>query len=211
MDSSPAQRLKDAACAWAAVNLADRSKAPLVAQEVFVQPDNPLRFDVAAYAPSGTTAVFEIKSSLADFSADAKYQHYMRWCHNLYFVFVQGEIPHHRIPSAAGILEATPDYGELSLRRLPQERLSAANPKELLEAIVFSAFFQAKLSVTGVAPAAPAERPRLKYGFREIFGSPFAPHLPQELPDDIEIVPDDQLDPAHKEVAAPSVDEFLNS
>ncbi len=210
MDNTPAQRLKDAACAWASINLADRQKTPLVSQEVFVQPDSPLRFDVAAYAPSGISTIFEIKSSLADFSADAKYQHYMRWCHCLYFVFVQGEIPRDRIPSAAGILEASPENGQLSLYRLPQERLNIPGSKELLEAIVFSAFFQEKL-FKPAAPAATTERPRLKYGFREVFGSPFAPHVPAELPDDIEIVPDEQLDLERKDVAAPSIDEFLSS
>ncbi len=211
MDNSVAQRLKDAACAWASVNLAGRDKNPIVSQEVYVQPDNPLRFDVAAYSPAGIAAIFEIKSSLADFSSDAKYQHYMRWCHSFYFVFVQGEIPHDRVPSAAGILAASPKNGELSLLRFPQERLTAAGTQELLEAIVFSTFFQAKLSEPGRPTAPAAERPRLKYGFREVFGSPFAPHLPAELPDDIEIVPDEELEHPHKGVVAPSIDEFLSS
>lgn len=205
MDNSLAQRLKDAACSWASANLVVRQKAPLVSQEVYFEHDQVLRFDAAAYSAAGDFTVFEVKSSLADFSADAKYQRYLRICAALYFVFPKGAIPHDKIPSDCGILEAEEAGDRLSLRRHPYPRSNYSATVGLVEAIVFSDFFQRQLALPKDATIASPSAP-LKHTFRDVFGSALAPYVPKELPPELVIT---RNEAASKDVVPQSLDEFL--
>ncbi|MEH6411844.1 MAG: MmcB family DNA repair protein, partial [Hyphomonas sp.] len=46
---------------------------------------NNRRADIAAVGPAGEIAMVEIKSSVADFRSDAKWQDYMPFCDRFYF------------------------------------------------------------------------------------------------------------------------------
>ncbi|MCC7272117.1 MAG: MmcB family DNA repair protein [Alphaproteobacteria bacterium] len=82
------------------------------------------RADVAGIDRRGDIVIVEIKSSLADLRADAKWPEYRDHCDALYFAVPDG-FPLHVLPDATGILVAD-GFGAALLRDAPRHPLPAA-------------------------------------------------------------------------------------
>jgi len=81
------------------------------------------RVDILALGPKNEIAVIEIKSSLADYRTDAKWEEYLDFCDRFYFA-VPPEFPREIIPEADR-------YGAEILREGPVTPLPAARRKKL--------------------------------------------------------------------------------
>lgn len=88
------------------------------------------RADIVALGPDGTIHIIEIKSSLADFRADAKWQDYRAHCDRLFFAVPQS-LPAEIMPPDAGLIIADA-YGAELLRAAPEHRLAPATRRALL-------------------------------------------------------------------------------
>jgi len=66
---------------------------------------NRRRVDVAALDRDGKFTVVEVKSSLADFRADGKWQEYLPFCDYFYFA-VNPDFPQDRLPDDVGLIVA---------------------------------------------------------------------------------------------------------
>jgi len=75
---------------------------------------NKRRVDVAALDRNGLFTVIEVKSSLADFRSDGKWQEYLPFCDYFYFA-VNPDFPQQHLPDDAGLIVADP-YGATVLR-----------------------------------------------------------------------------------------------
>ncbi|MBO6518458.1 MAG: MmcB family DNA repair protein [Rhodospirillales bacterium] len=75
---------------------------------------NKRRVDVAALDRDGRFTVIEVKSSLADFRADGKWQEYLPYCDFFYFA-VNPDFPQDRLPDDVGLIVAD-TYGAAILR-----------------------------------------------------------------------------------------------
>lgn len=75
---------------------------------------NKRRVDVAALDRDGKFTVIEVKSSLADFRADGKWQEYLPYCDFFYFA-VNPDFPQDRLPDDVGLIIAD-SYGAAILR-----------------------------------------------------------------------------------------------
>ena len=73
---------------------------------------NGRRLDVAALGPDGTILGVEIKVSLADFRADAKWPDYLGFCDLFYFA-VPPEFPREHLPADTGLMIADRYGGEI--------------------------------------------------------------------------------------------------
>ena len=82
------------------------------------------RADVLALARDGTLVIVEIKSSVADFRSDRKWQEYHQWCDRLYFAVPEG-FPAELIPVECGLIQAD-GFGAATLREAAERRLGAA-------------------------------------------------------------------------------------
>ena len=91
---------------------------------------NRRRVDVIALAEDGRIAVVEVKSSEADFRADAKWQDYLNYCDAFYFA-VPEEFPKHLIPESCGLLVAD-GFGAEMLRDPEEGRVNPARRKSLI-------------------------------------------------------------------------------
>jgi hypothetical protein len=88
------------------------------------------RADLVALSPDGAITIVEIKSSVEDFRADAKWQDYL--LHSDHFYFATGpHVPTEIFPDAAGLIVADP-YGAEVLRPSGYVKLPAATRKEML-------------------------------------------------------------------------------
>jgi hypothetical protein len=91
------------------------------------------RADIIAVNGAGEIWIVEIKSSLVDFSTDAKWPEYRDYCDRLLFA-VAPEFPSEVIPDTAGLLIADRFGGEI-VRPAPYAALAAARRKAMLIAI----------------------------------------------------------------------------
>ena len=88
------------------------------------------RADLVALAGDGTITIVEIKSSIEDFRADAKWQDYC--LHADHFYFATGpHVPAEIFPQDAGLIVADP-YGAEILRASQCAKLPPARRKEML-------------------------------------------------------------------------------
>jgi hypothetical protein len=88
------------------------------------------RADLVALGPDGAITIVEIKSSVEDFRADAKWRDYL--FHSDHFYFATGpHVPADIFPLDAGLIVADP-YGADILRESVCERMPAATRKEML-------------------------------------------------------------------------------
>lgn len=85
------------------------------------------RADVMALGEKGDLVIVEIKTSLADLRADAKWPDYMEYCDRLFFA-VPPDFPMGHLPEEAGLIVAD-RYGAEILREAPEVRLAAARRK----------------------------------------------------------------------------------
>jgi hypothetical protein len=90
---------------------------------------NGRRADIVAIDHQGSITIIEIKSCLADFRADRKWQDYLDYCDHFYFA-VDADFPHDVLPAAEGMIVADA-FGAEIVRPSVQRRLSAARRKAM--------------------------------------------------------------------------------
>lgn len=88
------------------------------------------RADLVALARNGEITIVEIKSSVEDFRADAKWPEYRRHADRLYFA-TAAHVPAGIFPLSAGLIVADA-FGAEVLREAPLEKMPAATRKEML-------------------------------------------------------------------------------
>ena len=91
---------------------------------------NRRRVDVVALAEDGRIAVVEVKSSEADFRADAKWHDYLDFCDAFYFAVPEG-FPRQLIPESCGLLVAD-GFGAEMLREPEEGRVNPARRKSVI-------------------------------------------------------------------------------
>lgn len=85
------------------------------------------RADIVALVQGGEIWIVEIKSSLADFRADAKWHEYRAHCDRLFFA-VAADFPLDVLPQETGLVIAD-RYGAELMREAPEHRLSGGRRK----------------------------------------------------------------------------------
>jgi hypothetical protein len=91
------------------------------------------RADILALAGDGTIAIVEVKSSVEDFRADAKWEDYLAWCDRFYFA-VAADFPRATLPDRVGQIVADAFGGEVlhpDPRPVAATRLAPARRKAL--------------------------------------------------------------------------------
>jgi hypothetical protein len=87
------------------------------------------RIDVAGLGPAGEIIAVEVKSSVADFRADQKWQEYYEWCDKLYFA-TANDFPHDILPQDPGLIIADQFGGEI-MRETVARPLNPARRKAM--------------------------------------------------------------------------------
>jgi hypothetical protein len=87
------------------------------------------RADLVAFCPKGRIWIVEIKSCLADFRADQKWEDYREHCDRLYFA-VDPDFPLELIPEDAGLILAD-RYGAQILREPEEHVLAGATRRSM--------------------------------------------------------------------------------
>ncbi len=87
------------------------------------------RVDIMALDDKGRIAVVEIKSSLADFRSDGKWQEYLEFC-DLFFFAVPEDFPREVLPDEPGLIIAD-RYTAAVIREAPETSLAPARRKAL--------------------------------------------------------------------------------
>lgn len=90
---------------------------------------NGRRLDLVALAADGSIAGIEIKVSLADLRADAKWPEYLDYC-DLFFFAVPPEFPQAMLPSTTGLIVAD-RFGGAVVRQSPRQKMSPARRRAL--------------------------------------------------------------------------------
>jgi hypothetical protein len=87
------------------------------------------RVDVAGLGPKGEFVFVEIKSCLADFRADRKWQDYLDYCDRFYFAVMQ-DFPLDILPADQGLIIAD-RFGGGVVRESAESRLNGSRRKAL--------------------------------------------------------------------------------
>ena len=88
------------------------------------------RADIVALAADSSLAIVEIKSSLADFRADRKWQDYRFHCDQLFFA-VSSDMPQEVLPPDTGLIVADA-FGAEIVREAPVHRMAGATRRAML-------------------------------------------------------------------------------
>jgi hypothetical protein len=88
------------------------------------------RADLVGLGGSGEIVIVEIKSSIADFRADQKWQDYRLHSDRMFFATTM-EVPQDIFPEDAGLIIAD-SFGAHIVREAPEHRLHAATRKTML-------------------------------------------------------------------------------
>lgn len=88
------------------------------------------RADLVALGLAGEIWIVEIKSSIADFRADQKWQDYRLHCDRIFFATTL-EVPQEIFPEDAGLIIAD-SFGAHLVREAPEHRLHASTRKSML-------------------------------------------------------------------------------
>ena len=88
------------------------------------------RADIVALASDGTILIIEIKSSIADFRSDSKWQDYRAHCDTLFFAIPES-VPSEIMPRNAGLISADAYSAEI-LREAPEHRMAPATRRAML-------------------------------------------------------------------------------
>src|SRR5262247_2967829 len=88
------------------------------------------RADLVALDPSGELWIVEIKSSIADFRADQKWQDYLAHCDRLFFATTI-EVPCEIFPPDTGLIIADA-FGASIVCEAPEHRLPAATRRSMM-------------------------------------------------------------------------------
>ena len=94
----------------------------------FILPDG-RRADLFCVGRKGEIAIIEVKSGVADFRADNKFEDYAEYCDTFYFAVSQ-RFPHDLIPPHCGLIIAD-GFGGAIVRESPLEKLAAARRKAI--------------------------------------------------------------------------------
>lgn len=107
------------------------------------------RADVAGLDAAGRFVIVEIKSSLADFRADAKWPEYLAYCDAYYFAVADG-FPQEILPAEHGLIVAD-EHDAVILREAPHRPMPAARRRAQI--LRFGLVAAGRLScATGFAP-----------------------------------------------------------
>ena len=106
------------------------------------------RMDVLTLGPRGDLWCIEVKSSRADFQADAKWPHYLDWCDRLFFAVPEG-FPEEILPLQHGLIRADA-WGAEILRMGDEDRLSA--PRRKAVTLAFARLAAERLARTVTPP-----------------------------------------------------------
>ena len=85
------------------------------------------RADIIALGPDGCVWIVEVKSSLADFRADAKWPEYQEYCDRFFFAVGHG-FPSDVLPEEAGLIVAD-GFGAAIMRDAPEHKMAGARRK----------------------------------------------------------------------------------
>jgi hypothetical protein len=88
------------------------------------------RADIVALAENGVILIVEIKSSVADYRADAKWREYRAHCDQLFFAIPES-VPVGIMPQDAGLIVADA-YGAEILRQAPEHKMAPATRRAAL-------------------------------------------------------------------------------
>jgi hypothetical protein len=88
------------------------------------------RADIVGLGPDGCVWIVEIKSSVADFRADAKWPAYRDYCDRLYFA-VAPDFPIEILPPETGLILAD-GYGAELARHGPEHKLAGARRRAVM-------------------------------------------------------------------------------
>lgn len=91
---------------------------------------NGRRVDVMAIDRNGEFVIVEIKSTVADYRADRKWQEYLAFCERFYFAVPAG-FPTHLLPEECGLIVADP-YDAAVRRESDARRLNANRKRQQL-------------------------------------------------------------------------------
>jgi hypothetical protein len=91
---------------------------------------NGRRVDVIGIDRAGAIVVAEVKSSVADFRADQKWQEYLEYCDRFFFAVAEG-FPLELVPAACGLYVADA-YGAALVREPQAAPVPAARRRALL-------------------------------------------------------------------------------
>ncbi len=108
------------------------------------------RADLAALGPDGEILIVEIKSSIADFRADAKWMDYRAHCDRLFFATTV-EVPCEIFPKDTGLIVADA-YGAQFVCEAPEHRLQASRRKNVMLSIARAAAFRLQAISDPVGP-----------------------------------------------------------
>jgi hypothetical protein len=95
------------------------------------------RADIVALSSNGSIFIVEIKSSLADFRADAKWREYHAHCDRFYFAIPES-MPADLMPQDVGLVLADA-YSADIVRRAPEHRMATATRRAMLLRFAHSA------------------------------------------------------------------------
>jgi hypothetical protein len=141
---SAAELLVDGRQSEAALKIARGTARLLHAHGYCVVSELPLasgrRADLAALGPDGEILIVEIKSSVADFRADAKWMDYRMHCDRLFFATTV-EVPCEIFPRDTGLIVADA-YGAQFVCEAPEHRLHASRRKAVMLSIARAAAFR---------------------------------------------------------------------
>ncbi len=91
---------------------------------------NGRRADIVSVSPDGAIHIVEVKSCLADFRADHKWQEYLEYCDRFYFA-VDANMPEGVIPAEVGLIVAD-QYEASVLRDAPLSKAHASRRRATL-------------------------------------------------------------------------------
>ena len=91
---------------------------------------NGRRADIVSVAANGTIHIIEVKSSVADFRADHKWQDYLDYCDRFYFA-VDANMPDGIIPEDAGLIVAD-QYAAQIVREIGGTRANGSRRRATL-------------------------------------------------------------------------------
>jgi len=121
MSSAEQDRLDGIAIARGVVRLLAEHDRPSITE---VRLKNGRRADVMSLAKDGEIWIVEVKSSVADYRSDSKWQDYLDFC-DRYFFAVPTDFPQELIPEDCGLIVADAFGGEF-LRHPDLSKLTAA-------------------------------------------------------------------------------------
>lgn len=120
---------------------------------------NGRRADIVALDRRGVICIIEVKSSMADFLADRKWQAYLDYCDDFSFA-VGPAFPLDALPQEPGIIVADA-YGGAVVRAAPRRSLAGARRKAMTLAVARAAALRLAHMLDRDLPLAPRGLPDL--------------------------------------------------